>query len=52
MRKNFDPPIKVETKGGNLCVGWGDWRKAVDLTGEAKIVYEGYLVNPVATQKE
>lgn len=52
MAKGHSAPITVETKGGILCVDWVDYRQDVYLVGEAKIVYEGNLINPVMSQKE
>jgi diaminopimelate epimerase len=42
-----NPPITVKTKGGMLTVNWDDFHQAVYLSGGAKIIYEGKLIEPV-----
>ena len=46
IARGINPPISVQTKGGVLRVNWEDFRRDVYLSGEAKIVYEGKLINP------
>lgn len=45
LKKGTQPPVKVLTSGGELEVGWEDFRHSVFLTGMASIVFEGDLKN-------
>jgi len=44
--RGLEPPVTVQTKGGDLCIDWYDFRQAVNLSGAVKIVYEAELITP------